>query len=809
MVRTARLDRVPGIFDLGRTLWHAVQRFRQRRVRRRALKLIRASGLFDAAWYLAENPDVAQSGIDPARHYLLHGWLEGRNPGPLFDGQEYLSRHPELFASGVNPLVHHLQLDWRPEQTRPVTRPQEAADPATVPDAPVAPPDLPPSWRHRALDRGAQGKTSYTVGDAVLGYGVHGSAVIDALDRQVRCLVRLGCREAPALGVDRIRAEDAALRRGGSQRDEAITVSEILQWQAAAAPSFDDAWFVSSHCLRVRVSAGGNGAEPAIATALQWAITGGAAVMSEAAIGDSGLAFLDVHLANPFLPVLLVLTTPTGDVRSSTLVPFPSLCRGGLHHGETMCGETTAVGLDAVRLTSARLISGWASAGGDASLDWIEVDLADANGAERLFAADLLEWMGELLGIGIRPCGDGPRAGHPGAVWLHQTVPRPSRRASAAARVVRLTADAVPALHALFGMVHPGAGPAAMIVCRGGDGSPAWILDPPADEHPLEEFQPGLVGPFPRLMGPARSGVAPAEARGPAVIRVPSRTRRQIAELQAPFAPETPLERILPGLFSTTAAEPRVTVVLAHGGDEGLSAARLEALSLQVGVAWDRVVLMADAADGSAATSAMQRHFPRCGEVVVHARETPPHERFNQAAARAQGEALLVLGGDVLLHDRRTVAALVGMLAPRRVASAGCMLIAAGTGIKAERVDVLACGCHGSEPLPNHANFSNLRLVDALVSLPPATWPVMANATAMFLVRPHDWIAQGGFGRGPTESEPLSTGFWDAAARTGRLHLATTALSATLLRPMCVASLPYDGIPDAAPSALTARRIVA
>jgi hypothetical protein len=809
MVRAARFDRLPGIFDLGRNLWHAVQRFRQRQVRRRALKLIRASGLFDEAWYLAENPDVAQSGIDPARHYLLHGWLEGRNPSPLFDGQEYLSRHPELFAARVNPLVHHLQLDWRQEQVRPLTRPQEAADPATIPAAPVALPDLPPSWRHGSLDRGVEGKTPCTVGDTVLGYGLPGSAAIDALDRQVRCLVRLGVREAPALGVAGNRAEDAAARRGGPVRDEAVTASEILQWQAAAAPRFDDAWFVSSHCLRVRWAAGANDREPCIATALQWAIAGGAPVMSEAVIGDPGLFFLDVQLANPFLPVLLVLTTPTGDVRASTLLPFPSLCRGGLHHGETLCGATGAGGIDAIRLTSARLLSGWSSAGRAASLDWIEVDLSDANGAERLFAADLLEWMGELLGIGIRPCDDAPRADHPGAAWLHQMVPRSARRGSAAARIVRLTADAVPALHALFGMVDPTAGPAPVILCHGGDGTPAWILDPPAAGHALEEFQPGLVGPFPRLTGPARSGVAPAEARGPAAIRVPRRTRRSPAELQAPFAPETPMERILPGLFATTAPSPRVTVVLAHGGDEGLAAARLEALSLQVDVAWDRVVLMADAADGPAATSAMQRHFPSCGEVVVHAEDTPPHARFNQAAARAHGEALLVLGGDVLLHDRRTVAALVRMLASPRVASAGCMLIAAGTGIKAEHMDVLACGCHGSTPVPNHANFSHLRLVDALVSLPPATWPVRANASALFLVRPPDWIALGGFERGPTESEPLATGYWDAAAKTGRLHLSTTAFSATVLRAGGVGALPPDGPTDISPSALTARRIVA
>jgi hypothetical protein len=35
-------------------------------------------GIFDPAAYLAANPDVAKSGVDPLRHYILHGIAEGR-----------------------------------------------------------------------------------------------------------------------------------------------------------------------------------------------------------------------------------------------------------------------------------------------------------------------------------------------------------------------------------------------------------------------------------------------------------------------------------------------------------------------------------------------------------------------------------------------------------------------------------------------------------------------------------------------------------------------------------------------------------
>ncbi len=50
----------------------------------RQREIILAAGIFDQDWYLAENRDVALSGVDPLQHYLTYGALEGRAPGPSF-----------------------------------------------------------------------------------------------------------------------------------------------------------------------------------------------------------------------------------------------------------------------------------------------------------------------------------------------------------------------------------------------------------------------------------------------------------------------------------------------------------------------------------------------------------------------------------------------------------------------------------------------------------------------------------------------------------------------------------------------------
>jgi len=73
------------------------------------LRLLRSSGLFDEAWYLDHNPDVAQAKVDPLLHYLRFGGFEGRDPGPNFSSAWYLDTYEDVKKAGLNPLVHYLK----------------------------------------------------------------------------------------------------------------------------------------------------------------------------------------------------------------------------------------------------------------------------------------------------------------------------------------------------------------------------------------------------------------------------------------------------------------------------------------------------------------------------------------------------------------------------------------------------------------------------------------------------------------------------------------------------------------------------
>ena len=71
-------------------------------------RIVAGSPLFDAQWYLTSNPDVAEAKSDPVLHYLLHGYREGRSPGPHFSGAEYQRANPDVLGSGANPLIHYI-----------------------------------------------------------------------------------------------------------------------------------------------------------------------------------------------------------------------------------------------------------------------------------------------------------------------------------------------------------------------------------------------------------------------------------------------------------------------------------------------------------------------------------------------------------------------------------------------------------------------------------------------------------------------------------------------------------------------------
>jgi GT2 family glycosyltransferase len=96
---------------------------RGRKMRRNYALLVR-SPLFDAEWYLSQNNDVKEAGLDPTLHFLLKGGEEARQPGAFFNTKHYLAANPDVVIAKENPLIHFIR--WGAREGRPLGLPLPA-----------------------------------------------------------------------------------------------------------------------------------------------------------------------------------------------------------------------------------------------------------------------------------------------------------------------------------------------------------------------------------------------------------------------------------------------------------------------------------------------------------------------------------------------------------------------------------------------------------------------------------------------------------------------------------------------------------
>ncbi|MEQ6204935.1 glycosyltransferase family 4 protein [Sulfitobacter sp. HNIBRBA2951] len=71
------------------------------------LRIVRAH--FDAEYYTAQNPDLADKWIDPLLHFMTLGWIELRDPNRDFSVSYYLRKNKDIRRQGLNPYVHYLK----------------------------------------------------------------------------------------------------------------------------------------------------------------------------------------------------------------------------------------------------------------------------------------------------------------------------------------------------------------------------------------------------------------------------------------------------------------------------------------------------------------------------------------------------------------------------------------------------------------------------------------------------------------------------------------------------------------------------
>jgi hypothetical protein len=795
---------------------------RPRSVEREKISLIAASELFDRDWYWEQNPDVAEAGQDPARHYYRFGASEQRDPGPRFNTRFYLEKHPDVAGSNINPLLHY-ELFGRKE-CREIALAKRTLPAASDVYSPVSRTDglipqvverQPVRWKiFSAMPQPAEGLTVELVGQR-LGW----LPVTEKQDKAMPAALAgslvafSGLMGLPV--ADGIRLLQAGV--SGSVSPGQLPAQDALDLPILAFPdsslTIESAWYLNDWDMRLRFSLSGQAASvPQVVRFFQYdpARGGSLVLVGEHLLHGREMAFADICLINSYLPVLATLSQPDARLVSATLLPYPSLCQGGAHFPELLATGDKANSMESLREVSLRLLCAHrAVLHGQTrpELGSIEVVLLGARGAERIFSRDFKEWLWAVMQVGLKA------ATEPDPVerlyWTEALAVSPAlkneqtlqARVEERERLARLSmvcpANAVPSLHALVaGQANGGFGnicsPRAWVVADAASGEARWRVEMPSFMAGGQWAQAGGMAVRYPFVHPEGDKDTQAAAQGP-------EGRAPIAVLECDFRPPHPGTLILP--VAPEIHGPLIDHVEheAHYGPEGLNSihcvyvceryeprnflAFLESLRLQQNVELETLLIAfypGQESDRQSIESALQRFYPgqfQLVEIAGGKTEAALWARFDALLPAAGG--ILWVAQDVVLHDPRTLETLCRIALDEKVASAGCLLLRTDRADRNRPVLFASAGMISvSEQFSPDWSCSE---IDSLPVFSRSTYPVAANAGAFFLARVDIWKSLVASAISETEDVIAEIDYHSLALSQGYRHVCTTLVSAEKL----------------------------
>lgn len=545
-----------------------------------------------------------------------------------------------------------------------------------------------------------------------------------------------------------------------------------------------DLWFAGRHdlCLRFDLAVAAGGARKL--DAYQATAMGELVRIAEGLAIEGGVAVATLRLASTLLPVLLVLLDGDDAILFTDFVAFPSLVRGGPHEVERRIlggsGEAIADHREiAGELVEIVVERRHGAAGG---IGRILLDPRYCTGTEWIFDRELVEWLMLFLGISIEllPVEDEGQA---------EVVEALSRAIAALAGPARAGATLMlpeNGLPTLTGLLLGGGDPGPdgrvcpFAVASWNQDGAAWSVSMPATSAWLDDLQPrGGTRLYPLLRAADRGEPETplsASPRWPMAILFLSKATQ--------IGATSPLQRSedFPGrLIDATAddAEP-ITVIVTIDPDVPPSCALVEALARQtIAGTLSLIVCVSERLAGRLASwhEALSLLFPGRHSLIVQPHSLTRAQRIDAVLPHCAAPTVLLIDGDVVPIDSRTVETLAALVADQRVGSAGGLLVRAkGNGARHESGGYFLSGA-SLTAMPS-LTFDT---IDAGGMFPMSTYPVAANALAMLMIRTERLRELGGVGRGSANPAAEDVTFGLRLLDAGYFNLCTSAVAAVTL----------------------------
>ena len=383
------------------------------------------SNYFDAKWYSEQYPDVVDGGLNPAKHYFSFGAKEGRDPSSRFSTQFYLNRYPDVAHSNINPLVHFERFGINEDREIAPSKYASKKKPITnhVPSAQTS--------QNKAHSDNIQdeGTDVYKPSGQSAVFSTSKISYIKYVDmpnHQEGEFIRF-CNEIIGLSHSQ---KGIALKNSGiienaslfckmmGLNDESIFVGkENIDFLSAYQVYLDDinamlslkfslenwkigsVWYVNGQDIRIRFSAEENSkVQPIVVRFFQHDRAGidKLVLVGEKLLINSEIEIADIALINPFFPIFVTYSTLESYLLCTSLIPFPSLCRGGQHFAELTQMQSIVNTPENLQFVSQKLLLEYIHSIEESSyraLGRIEIDINKALGSEVIFSNNFKEWL--------------------------------------------------------------------------------------------------------------------------------------------------------------------------------------------------------------------------------------------------------------------------------------------------------------------------------------------------------------------------------------------------------------------------------
>lgn len=574
--------------------------------------------------------------------------------------------------------------------------------------------------------------------------------------------------------------------------------------------TIDAIWFANSRDLRIRFNTSDIRSEKTfVVRGYQHAPDNCSplVLVGEYHLSQSTFQLVDFLLINPYLPVLITLSTTDAYLSDACLIPYPSLCVGGAHQTEVFSrNDEQPIDLPLYARNLFQEHMKLRALSDRSALGRVTVDIREATGAERVFSLDFREWLWSIFSLRIE-ASDACKEWHIprlspdlkayweevfavpnhmlGANCLDSNAPR-----ARLGKTLVCSPDSFPTLHALTAhrAVHdialsPSSG--AYVMTHVNNANMRWLINTPSfmrndswlpsqsecTRHP--HFSDSDV----------QSSDIPAKNPHPIAIVERNLTPAKPSQLVMPIAPEVCMP-LVPAELPLEPANVSV-IVTADGFTPHSFAAFLESLLLQSSIQLSEVILAVGQPENfHELLVVQQKYFPtgsRISPPTISMDYATRTQRATLIAQNTKDSYLLFINHPVLLHDSRTLDTFIRLLTMNNSATVGCLLIGANPEAKDKSIRALFSGLfpvrrEGSLEI-EYGDF------DTHAMFAQDIYPVAGQCHHLFMAKNDLWRKMGGLNSERWKDTNALVDMCNRMTVRGNIHLFTTRVAAEAITP--------------------------